>query len=125
MAAVGLAVDAGVHTHLAHRYDAVSASISQGALFSIEAGAAALAVVLVLAWRRRIGDLFAWLVAVGGLAALLLYRYVDVGAHGPLPDMYEPIWFTDKSLTAWAQGAAALALTVLLVLPRRRRVPAN
>ena len=112
-AAVGLAIDAGVHAQLAGQYDAVSASISEGALFRIESGAAALAVVLVLAWRKPAGDIFAALTAVGGLAAILLYRYVDVGALGPLPDMFEPVWFTGK---VWAIAGQALALLVLIPL---------
>ncbi|MFF7990582.1 hypothetical protein ACFZDG_12440 [Kitasatospora xanthocidica] len=119
LAATGLAIDAAVHLHLADRYDAVTATISQGTLFRAEAAAAALAVVLVLLWRRPLGDLFAWTVAAAGLAALLLYRYVDVGALGPLPDMYEPLWFTDKTLTACAQAVATLSLTVLLAGHRR------
>ncbi|MCX4750421.1 hypothetical protein OG455_33765 [Kitasatospora sp. NBC_01287] len=120
LAAAGLAVDAAIHLHLADRYDPVSASISQGTLFRAEGAAAGLAVLLVLFWRHRIGDAFAWLVAVAGLAALLLYRYVDVGAHGPLPNMYEPIWYADKTRVVWAQAIAAVALTPLLLRPRRR-----
>ncbi|WP_282203306.1 hypothetical protein [Kitasatospora fiedleri] len=120
VAAAGLAVDAVQHARLAGRYDAVSAGVSQGTLFRVEAGAATLAVLLVLVWRHRLGDLFAWLVAVGGLGALLLYRYVDVGPLGPLPNMYEPVWFTDKTLTAWSQAVAALALVPLLATARRR-----
>ncbi len=114
LAAAGLAVDAAVHARLAGQYDSVSASVSQGDLFRVEAAAASLAVLLVLFWRHRIGDAFAWAVVAGGLAALLLYRYVDVGALGPLPNMYEPIWFTDKTTSAVAQGVAIVALTALL-----------
>ncbi|MFI6849322.1 hypothetical protein OG535_37285 [Kitasatospora sp. NBC_00085] len=121
LAAAGLAVDAAVHARLAGQYDAVTADISQGTLFRAEAAAASLAVVLVLLWRHRVGDAFAWLTAAAGLAAILLYRYVDVGAHGPLPNMYEPIWSTDKTTAAWAQAVAVAALTVLLLRPRGRR----
>ncbi|QMU70987.1 hypothetical protein [Streptacidiphilus sp. P02-A3a] len=118
LAAVGLAIDAGIHAKLAPQYDAVSASISQGTLFRIEAGAAALAVLLVLLWRRRVGDVFALLTAAAGIAALLVYRYVDVGKLGPLPNMYEPVWFSDK---VWALIGQALAVLALLpLLPRRR-----
>jgi len=118
IAAVGLAIDAGIHAKLAPQYDAVNASISQGTLFRIEAGVAALAVVVVLAWRHRLGDLFALLTAAAGLAALLVYRYVDVGTLGPFPNMYEPVWFTDK---VWAViGQAMAAVSLLALLPRRR-----
>jgi hypothetical protein len=120
-AAAGLAVDAAVHARLADQYDAVTGSISQGTLFRAEAAAAALGVLLVLAWRRLPGDAFAWLTALAGIAALLLYRYVDVGAIGPLPNMYEPIWSTDKLWALAAQTLTALTLVPLLTRPRRHR----
>ncbi|MDN3292586.1 hypothetical protein QWM81_00695 [Streptomyces ficellus] len=119
LAAVGLAVDASVHAHLADRYDAATATISQGTLFRVEAALAALAALLVLAWRRAAADAFAWLVAAGGLAALLVYRYVNVGGIGPLPNMYEPTWFTEKYVVAAAQVLAIVAATLLLTGIRR------
>ncbi|PBC85727.1 MULTISPECIES: hypothetical protein [unclassified Streptomyces] len=119
LAAAGLALDTYVHARLAGRYDGVTATISQGLLFRIEAALAALAAVLVLVWRRPAADTFAWLVATGGLALLLLYTYVDIGAPGPLPDMYEPGWSADKKLAALAQAVAVLA-TVFLLLTRTR-----
>ncbi|GGX46069.1 hypothetical protein GCM10010353_70910 [Streptomyces chryseus] len=121
LAAVGLAVDAYMHAHLADRYDLISATISQGTLFRIEAALAALAALLVLAWRRAPADAFAWLVAAGGLAAVLVYRYLDVGELGPLPNMYEPIWFSDKNIVVIAQALTIAATTVLLLTGRRRR----
>ncbi|MFJ9846407.1 hypothetical protein ACIRYZ_39395 [Kitasatospora sp. NPDC101155] len=125
LAAAGLAVNAAVHARLADRYDAVGDSLTQGTLFRAEAAAASLAVVLVLLWRHRSGDLFAWLVAASGFGALLLYRYVDVGSLGPLPNMHEPVWFGDKTLAAWAEGISVVALTVLLLGRRRRRIRAS
>ncbi|WP_369184931.1 hypothetical protein [Streptomyces sp. Y1] len=125
VAAVGLAVDAAVHARLAGRYDAISATVSEGDLFRAEAAAAALAAVLVLAWRRRAGDLFALLVAAAGLGAILLYRYADIGPLGLLPNMYEPIWSSDKTTAAWAQGLAVLSLSVLVAWRRGRRTPAS
>ncbi|SEM18337.1 hypothetical protein [Streptacidiphilus jiangxiensis] len=127
-AAAGLAVDAYVHLKLAHQYSAVaSATISEGTLFRVEGVAAVIAALLVLFWRHRFGDGFAWLTAAAGLAAILFYRYSDPGALGPLPDMYEPIWFTDKVLALLGQAVALAALTPLIVgRPRRnagRRTP--
>ncbi|MEV5758326.1 hypothetical protein ACIQHU_06320 [Streptomyces tendae] len=123
LAAAGLAVDAYLHAHLADRYDAIASSVvGQGTLFRLEAALAALAALLVLVWRRLPGDLFAALMAVGGLALLLVYRYVDVGELGPIPDMYEPVWYGEKEATAVAQAVAALAtLSLLLVRPRGGR----
>ncbi|QMU77656.1 hypothetical protein GXW83_20120 [Streptacidiphilus sp. PB12-B1b] len=123
IAAVGLAIDAGVHAKLAPQYDAVTVHVSQGTLFRIEAGVAALAVLLVLLWRRPLGDLFALLTAAGGLAALLVYRYVDVGTLGPFPNMYEPVWFTDKVWAVVGQVLALVALVPLLAIPVRRPRP--
>ncbi len=71
--------------------------------------------VALLVRPRRYTAAFAFVVAAGGTAAVLLYRYVDVGAFGPFPDMYEPLWYTKKTLSAWAEGVAAMAALALLV----------
>jgi hypothetical protein len=107
--AAGLAVDAYVHADLAPAYDGIQASISQGTLFRVEAGAASLAALLVLVLGGRTWFALAALVAASALGAILLYRYVDVGQLGPLPNMYEPVWFTEKSVAAVAAAVATLA----------------
>ena len=113
--AAGLAIDAYVHFHLAHTYDPVKASISQGDLFRIEAAVAAVVAVLVLVLRNRVMDALAFLVAAGGVALVLLYRYVDVGEIGPFPDMYEPLWYTEKVVSLIGEAAAAVAAAVLVL----------
>ncbi|WP_255947748.1 hypothetical protein [Streptomyces odontomachi] len=120
VAAAALAVDAYVHADLAPTYDLNSASISQGDLFRIEAALAALAALLVLFFRNRLVRAYAFLVAAGGLAAVLVYRYIDLGAFGPFPDMYEPLWFAEKTASFVAEAVATGATAVLLALPRRR-----
>jgi hypothetical protein len=117
LAAAGLVTDASIHLRLASRYDPVAASVSQGTLFRIESAVAILAAVLVVAWRHWIGDAFALGVAAAGLAAVLVYRYIDVGRLGPLPNMYEPIWYSDKTWSAIGQAVAVAALSLLLFLP--------
>jgi hypothetical protein len=47
-------------------------------------------------------------------------RYVDLPAVGPLPSMYEPLWFFEKSLSAAAEAVAALASLSLLPMSRSR-----
>lgn len=108
LTAAGLAVDAYVHADLASAYDPVHKSISQGNLFRIEAGLSALAALLILLSAQRLVWAFAFVVAVSGVGALLLYRYVDVGNLGPLPNMYEPLWFAKKTAATIAEAVATL-----------------
>jgi hypothetical protein len=120
--AVGLAVDAVVHLRLAPDYQlAAPGGIGQGNLFRIAAGAAILAALWVLVRPGRLSFAAAFLVAAGALAAVLLYRYVDVPALGPVPSMYEPLWFPEKTFSAVAEAVAAGAALVGLA---RTRVPA-
>ena len=119
--AAGLGVDAYVHWQLAPGFDGIqgtaSPHISQGGLFLLEAILALVALVLVLLTRSRLGALVAFLVAAGGLGAVLLYAYVDVGGLGPLPNMYDPIWYPEKTISAVAEAVAALGALALLSLP--------
>lgn len=116
---LGLAYDVYSHWHLAPNFDTLQGngkpiSISQGELFRIEAALALVAMVLVGALHRRWTALIAFLVAFGGVAAVLLYRYVDVGAIGPLPSMYDASWYAEKTWSAIAEGAAAVAAAILV-----------
>lgn len=121
LAAAGLGIDAWVHLDLAASYDANAAAISQGALFRIEAAAAAVAALLVLLVRGRVVALLAFLVAAAGVAAVVLTAVVDVGAVGPFPDMYEPIWYPQKTFSLVAEAVAALAALLLLSRSGARR----
>jgi len=124
----GLLVEAVVHLQLAANYQlAAPGGIGQGNLFRIEAAFAVLALLLVLWHGNRTAYAAALLVAGGGLAALLVYRYYQLPSFGPVPAMYEPVWFYKKSLTALAQAvAAAAALTGLLrTVQSDRRTAAN
>lgn len=123
--AAGLAYQSYVHFDLADTYDAVASDlVSQGDLFRVEAVSAALAAVLVLTIRRWWSALLAAAVAGGGFAAVVLYRYVDVGAVLGLPNMYEPKWYGEKTWSAVAEAVAALTALALVagsgVLQRRR-----
>jgi hypothetical protein len=119
----GLAVDVYVHWDLASNFDTLrgsgSPSISQGELFRVETVIALVVMVLVAVWHRRWTAGLAFLVAGGGVAVVLLYRYVNVGAIGPLPNMYDPTWYTEKTVSAVAEGAAAVAALLLLFLEPR------
>jgi len=116
----GLAVDARIHLKLAPAYDSIKTSVvSQGDLFRIEAGLAIVAAVLILLVHKRVTAFAAVAVAGGGLAALLVYRYFDIGAFGPLPPMYEPVWYSDKTNTCIAQAISTVAALWLALAPIR------
>jgi hypothetical protein len=130
-AAAALGIDAYVHLHDAGFYDSVRSSVlSQGDLFRAEAGMAIAVGAAVLVWpRRALAWAVAFLVAASAFGAVMLYRYVDVGSLGPLPNMYEPTWTTPyKLMSAYAEGIGA-ALTglglaaVALERMRSRRRP--
>jgi hypothetical protein len=118
--AAALGIDAIVHWQNAPAYDSVTATLSQGDLFRVETAAAVGAGLLVLVRPRPSSWLAALLVGASALAAVLLYRYVDVGQLGPLPDMYENTWqVPGKLLSAYAE-AAAVVLAGLGLLTHRK-----
>lgn len=108
-----LAVDAVVHWRLAGGYDiAFPGGIGGGNVFRIEAVVAVLS-ALFLIWR---GSRLAWgaafVVLVSAFVAVVLYRYVKVPQLGPIPSMYEPAWFTEKTVSAVAEGAGAVLAAI-------------
>jgi hypothetical protein len=118
--AAALGVDAVVHWQNAPAYDAAGTTITQGTLFRAEAVVAVAAGLLVLLRPRASSWVVALLVAGSALAAVLLYRYVDVGSLGPLPDMYENTWqVPGKLLSAYADGAAVVLAGLGLWTHRR------
>jgi hypothetical protein len=127
VAAAGLAVDAYVHTDLSGRYGSSGGSISESTLFLVQANLAAAAALGLVVRGRRPEAAFGFVIAALALGAVLLYRYNDVGSLGPLPDMYDPTWYAEKTLSAIAEGVAVVACAALLAMPvhssavRRRR----
>jgi hypothetical protein len=111
---LGLASDAYVHLRLAPDYDVVGQSLREGDLFRIEAILAVAAALFVLTGRRA-SLWFALVVAASAATALLVNTYWQVGAIGPIPDMYEPIWFAQKQQAAIGELAAAISAAALLL----------
>ncbi len=116
---VGLGVDAWVHLDLASAFSQVKTStLSQADIFRVDAVVAILAAIALAVRPRRYTAAFAFAVAAAGTVAVVLYRYVDVGAIGPIPNMYDPYWApAGKALSAIGEALAAgcsLALFVLL-----------
>ena len=112
LAAAGLAYDAYVHLDLASSYDAIGDTITQGGLFRLEAALAIAAALAVLLWDNRLVWLTAGMVGLGGVAAVVLYRYVDVGSIGPIPNMYEPVWYDEKTNSAIAEAGVGVVWLV-------------
>jgi hypothetical protein len=117
IAVAGLTIDAYVHFNLASNYELIKTStLSQADLFRIEGAVAVVAALLLVIRPRRYTAAIAAVVAGSALLVLLLYRYNDIGQLGPIPSMYEPIWFTKKTVAAFAEAAALIAAVLLLWL---------
>ncbi|MFC6707676.1 hypothetical protein [Flexivirga alba] len=110
LVAACLVADGVVHLRLASRYALASAPghLSEGLLFRVESVAALVVALLVLVLGSRAAYAAAFVVAGSAFIAVMLFRYVAVPAFGPVPSMYEPIWFRDKSISAVAEGLGAV-----------------
>jgi len=123
--ALALFIDAGVHIHLAPGYQAGnSAGIGQGNLFLLESAAAVLAALYVLLRGSRAAYGTALIISLSAFAAVVIYRYVNIPAFGPIPAMYDPVWFFEKSLSAVAEAAGAILAGIGFVRAGRARRPA-
>lgn len=126
VALVGLGIDAYTHLDLAHLYMGnTTGTVNEGVLFQIEAGLAIAAGVWLLLRPGMLSIIATVLITAGGAAALVVYRYYDIGKIGPIPNMHEPIWFTEKKWSLAGELIALVAVLVLLAITvlNRRRAP--
>lgn len=124
LTAGALAVDAYVHFVNAGLYDSgMGDVITEGNLFRAQAAAATILAAAVLLRPAIITWMAALAVAASAFGAVVLYRYVNVGPLGPIPNLYEPTWApSGKLLSAYAEAAALLlAAGGLLIISSRRR----
>ncbi|TYK47034.1 hypothetical protein FXF68_24810 [Actinomadura decatromicini] len=123
LVAGGLAADAVVHWRFAPDMapgpHTPSDTIPGDDLFYGQAIAAAVAAVLVLVWARRWTFAIAFVVAASAAGAVLLYYSVDFGRLGPIPRMYDPSWYSDKTISLAGELVAALAALVGFFTVRR------
>jgi len=91
LAAACLGISAYVHLHLAHRYG-YPGTISGATVFRVQGVVAATVGVLLVLTGNKWVWVVAALVGLASFTAVVLYRYVDVGAIGPLPNMYDSTW---------------------------------
>lgn len=120
IAAAGLGIDAYVHLRLAPTYAEGGGQINEGVLFRAEAALALLTALIIILAGRRFSFLLGFAVPASALAVMLVSRYADLGALGPLPDLYDPVWFPEKLLAAFAEGAASVAALTGIFLTSRR-----
>ncbi len=121
LTAAGLLVDAAVHLHLAPGYqESAPQGVGAGTLFILEAVTAVLVAAYVLLRGTRRSYVLALMVSGTALLAVITYRYANIPAIGPLPGMYEPIWFMEKAVSAIAEAFAVLTALVGIWLFGRR-----
>lgn len=121
-AAVALAVSAYVHVDLAlGRPWVADGQVTLAGLFIGDAVAAAVTGLWVLVQGSRLAWLVAGLVALVSALALLVTTYVQVPAVGPLPSIYDPLWYPDKSVAFAAAAVASVIAAVVLAVGSRRR----
>jgi hypothetical protein len=120
-ALVGLGFDAYTHLDLASLYSHnTTGTVNEGVLFQIEAALAIVAGLLLVLRQNIVTTAFAVLVSGGGAFVLLLYRYVDVGKIGPIPNMYDPYWApAEKVISAIGEGLATIAAAALFAVLHR------
>ena len=119
--AAALLVSAVIHLRLADDYNlAFPGGLGGGTIFRLEAVAALAALVLVLWWGGVRGHLPALVVLAGAFAAVVLYRFVPVPAIGPVPSMYEPVWYAEKTISAVVAGAGAVLAAIGMTMAVRR-----
>jgi len=120
--ALGLVVSAVIHFQLAPGFQqAAPTGIGGGNLFYVQAIGSILAAAYVLIRGSRPAYAVAAVVALSSLAAVILYRYVQLPAIGPIPSMYEPVWYPKKTLTAVAEATAGALAVLGYILLRRRQ----
>lgn len=120
LVAAGLAVSAAVHLNLAATYDGIGEQLTVGDLFRAQGVVGLLAAVAVALLATRLAVLAGVLVALASTAAVVASVYVRIPAIGPLPELYEPVWYAAKAQSAAATAVAAVVGVALLV---RRPVP--
>ena len=119
---LGLAIDAFVHFDLAGAFAGNKTStLSEADIFRADASVALLAALVLLVRPRWYTAAFAGLVAAAGTAAVVIFRYVNVGSFGPIPNMYDPYWAPfEKNLSVIGEAAATVAAIALVAVLRRQ-----
>ena len=117
-AVVALAVSAWVHLVLAPVHARDAPAISLGHLFYVQGALAAAVAVWLLVQDRPAPWLAGLVLMAASLVAVLQSVTAQVDLPGPLPVLYEPLWYFRKTLSAVAE-AAYVVLWLLQAVQRR------
>lgn len=122
LAVAALGISSYVHLHVAHLYSYGSTITGTDMFVGQGIVAAVVAVVLLVTGNRWVWVLAA-LVGLASFGAVMLYRYVDVGAIGPIPNMYDATWqpSPDKLMSAIAEISIPVWWLLHLATGRGRR----
>jgi len=124
--AAALGIDAYVHATTASFYDAPHAGlITEGNLFRAETVVSAVLALFLLLRPSGRTLAAALVVAATAVGAVVLYRYVNIGAVGPIPNLYEPSWQVPGKLPSALAEASALPLSLVGLALGRRARPAS
>ena len=113
--ACAFGVSAYVHLDLARGPWVAEGEVTLAGLFVADAVTAVAAGLWVLVRPTRPAWAAALLVALASLLALLVSTYARVPGPGPLPVLYEPVWYGEKVAAAVAAGVAVLGSAAGLV----------
>ena len=119
--ACAFGVSAYVHLDLARGPWVAGGEVTLAGLFVADAVVAVAAGLWVLVHPTRAAWAVAVVVALVSLLALVSSTYVRLPGPGPLPVLYEPVWYADKAVAAVAAAAAALGAAVGLAVMRASR----
>ncbi|TIH37365.1 hypothetical protein D4765_08120 [Subtercola vilae] len=123
---VALGLNAYIHFTLAPSVETFpgsalpSSGINLGTLYYVEAGVNALAAVLVLIRPRVWSSLFAVLVALTGLATLVVSVWMPIHLPLGLPGVPMGSWTTEKAISAGAQAFVVVSGMIVAATTRRR-----
>jgi hypothetical protein len=117
-ALAALATSGYIHLNLASRYS-FGPAITQGQLFIIQ-GVVAILIGLWLVIRDSWPSwVAAALLMASSCAAVVISTVHQIPAIGPLPSLYEPVWYTEKTISAFVEGAFVLLVLARFALRRR------
>ncbi len=116
--AAALLISAYVHFHLAtnYRHNTAHWALGEALIFRLQAVITALVAIALVTVRRRTPELLilSGILLVGSALAVVTYRYIDVGRVLILPNLYEPIWYREKIISAIVEAVGGTAALVLV-----------